>query len=188
MIQNVLMGVNEEDFELKDIFMFPGNSCFPLSPEKNNNGDEKQNVISSEDQIIKILETLGQQNDKNLSFIHEKQILEYVKDVQKHLKFFDIDKKLSKINPNLRDLVKKMLVLNPNERLTSRELIKLPIFDSLRNPVQEVVASKQIELPLERDGMYDYETFEDKVSVADFQAAIEEEIKLLKENKLKQGK
>jgi len=41
-------------------FIFKGNSCYPLSPDKSEMGDNAKKVqISENDQMIKILETLG---------------------------------------------------------------------------------------------------------------------------------
>jgi len=71
-----------------------------------------------------------------------------------------------------------MLVLNPDERRTAADLIKLPVFDSLRNAHQEVTASASVVLPLEEDGMYDYENFVENVSIQKFVQAIEKEISL----------
>ena len=46
------------DFIGKERFLFQGTSCFPLSPVKNENGDNT-NVISSNDQMNIILKGLG---------------------------------------------------------------------------------------------------------------------------------
>ena len=47
--------------QAKDCYMFPGTSCFPLSPCQNM--DEEQsgdtNVVTIDDQMIKILKMVG---------------------------------------------------------------------------------------------------------------------------------
>ena len=44
-------------------YLFPGSSCFPISPcdemKNQKNKDESMNIVSQNDQLIKILEILG---------------------------------------------------------------------------------------------------------------------------------
>lgn len=46
----------------KEFVLFKGNSCYPFSPCKENKNSHKP-TVSSNDQILKILETLGPQSD-----------------------------------------------------------------------------------------------------------------------------
>jgi serine/threonine protein kinase len=55
--------------------LFGGTSCFPLSPIENNN--QKANVVSIDDQLIKIHKTLGQQSLDDCSFISKQEFLNY---------------------------------------------------------------------------------------------------------------
>ena len=76
------------------MFLFPGTSCFPLTPE-NNKGTEKNkssvNVVSTEDQVIKILEVVGKQSDKSLKFIKEDSVRSYCQTVQSGVTANSID-------------------------------------------------------------------------------------------------
>ena len=69
-----------KDFENKfqDIrFLFQGDSCFPLSPQNKNKGENKDekdkskkaHVVSKHDQIKVILRNIGHQTDAHLSYI-----------------------------------------------------------------------------------------------------------------------
>ena len=50
--------------------LYPGTSCYPLSPMAvKPNDDETQNMISDNDQMKIILRKLGKQKDYDLSFI-----------------------------------------------------------------------------------------------------------------------
>lgn len=53
-----------DDYKVKDIYMFPGNSCFPHSPckEMKEESSSDQNIVSKHDQLMKILGYLGQQS------------------------------------------------------------------------------------------------------------------------------
>jgi hypothetical protein len=69
--------------EIEDRFLFPGSSCFPLSPCDEQNEDqgessEQVNIISQNDQMIKILDILGKQDkDLDYSFILDEGVLKY---------------------------------------------------------------------------------------------------------------
>ncbi len=49
--------------------MFPGTSCFPLSPSSD--GAKAKNIVSRCDQMVVILETIGTQSIDDLSFISD---------------------------------------------------------------------------------------------------------------------
>ena len=68
-------------YDLHDIFMFPGDSCYPISPlhasnQKNSCSDNIN--VSSDDQMIKILEVLGSLNESDLSFVDDEQKRLYI--------------------------------------------------------------------------------------------------------------
>jgi hypothetical protein len=55
-----------------DRFLFPGSSCFPLSPcEKMKNSKSDKNIVSKQDQLKVILEIMGDQNEMDTSFVTE---------------------------------------------------------------------------------------------------------------------
>ena len=60
--------------------IFKGSSCFPLSPYEamQKNRDKKAQVISKNDQLNVILESLGPQTKESLEFIDDKAALDYV--------------------------------------------------------------------------------------------------------------
>lgn len=45
------------------------------------------------------------------------------------IKSGDIDKKLDHVDPNIKDLLVKMLKFNPSHRYTAEDCINHPIFD-----------------------------------------------------------
>lgn len=53
---------------LSKYYLFPGDSCFPMSPCSQNK-DEDTHHISVNDQIIKIFEVLGNPTENDLSFL-----------------------------------------------------------------------------------------------------------------------
>lgn len=72
--------------ELSKRVMFPGTSCFPISPchkfEKESSSDADTTKISENDQLIKIFDRLGSQiTEEDLSFLSDKTAIEYAEQV-----------------------------------------------------------------------------------------------------------
>ena len=47
----------------KHKYLFPGASCFPLSPSSKSNDEYNENIVSKSDQMKVILDTIGKQNE-----------------------------------------------------------------------------------------------------------------------------
>ena len=59
--------------------LFTGTSCFPLSPceEMLSQQDEQFNVVSFDDQLVKIIQNIGQIDESDASFISEPTAKDY---------------------------------------------------------------------------------------------------------------
>ena len=66
--------------EADDRYIFPGNSCYPVSPCPLERKSEKKdvNLVSQNDQMIKILEILGHQGKSGLSFVTDANAKQYL--------------------------------------------------------------------------------------------------------------
>ena len=47
----------------KHKYLFPGASCFPLSPSSKSNDEYNENIVSKSDQMKVILDTIGKQDE-----------------------------------------------------------------------------------------------------------------------------
>jgi hypothetical protein len=72
---------DREKSSIEGRFLFPGNSCFPLSPceEMKKSEDKTVNIVSKRDQLKLILDVLGHQDENSLAFITDDSALEYHK-------------------------------------------------------------------------------------------------------------
>ena len=72
-------------FNLSDVFMFPGDSCYPISPIRGGSDhkevDEDKTHISGDDQLIKILEIIGSLNKSDYSFIQQDKKKKYLETI-----------------------------------------------------------------------------------------------------------
>ena len=79
------------------------------------------------------------------------------------------------------ELLEGMLTYNPSLRPTTKELLRSPIFDSIRIPEYEKPSPLTCDLKIYQEGIYDYDKSESsKYSVLDFKKMISEEVKLFK--------
>ena len=69
--------------------LFPGSSCFPLSPSKNTSKDEcstsenNKILIEENDQVKLILQFLGPQSEVDMSFVTSDHVFSFLKKIQK---------------------------------------------------------------------------------------------------------
>ena len=117
--------------------LFPGKSCFPLSPDKH--PQEKRNgfPFSSNDQLNVIFDVLGTPNESDMSFVTDAKAIDYLGSFSKRDR-----KDLKEIYPaageDALDFLNKILTLNPYFRISVDELIQHPFMDKVRKPEKVV--------------------------------------------------
>ena len=136
---------NQSDLNKRSA-LFPGNSCFPLSPSKNPTGTASGLPNSPQDQLVTILNIYGIPNSSDLNFLNDQRAEDYVKEISKNKTKTDIKIKLPAANKYALDLLKKLLVFNPYYRITAKEALKSPYFDEVRNKSQEIEMPQPIVL------------------------------------------
>lgn len=127
---------------------FIGDSCFPISPQPELEKLEGSEInLSSQDQLIKIIEGLGP-DCKDDSFLHSKNQRSYLTQMTEGIDFEtnkDVLKKLhDKIDKDLLAFLSRCLVFNPNDRSSVDDLLGDAIFEHIRNPDSEMTASKKM--------------------------------------------
>ncbi len=133
--------------------LFPGSSCFPLSPD--HKAEKKHGFPhSSTDQLNVIFDIIGTPNEEEKSFVTDTKALEYMKTFtpRPRVDFRELYPAASK---EAIDLINKMLLFNPYYRITVDEVLAHPYFESVRDKAKEVVASQQIVLSFEKEGDLD---------------------------------
>mmetsp|Transcript_34507 Transcript_34507/g.6217 ORF Transcript_34507/g.6217 Transcript_34507/m.6217 type:complete len:115 (+) Transcript_34507:698-1042(+) len=97
--------------------IFPGNSCYPLSPDANQQYIDEDSPCNPSDQLNLILEMLGTPSSEDKQFISDENARIY-------LDSFPIKEKqdLSNIfpgsSPNELDVLEGLLQFNPSKRMT----------------------------------------------------------------------
>jgi mitogen-activated protein kinase 1/3 len=116
--------------------LFPGSSCFPLSPDHHTKVRRAGFPSSNSDQLNVIFDVIGIPSDQELSIITDEKALIYIKSFA-----YRERKSLSLIyphsHPSLINLMEKMIIFNSSKRITCEEALADPYFDAIRDTIKE---------------------------------------------------
>ena len=131
--------------------LFPGTSCFPLSPDRSNNIKRGGFPHSSQDQLSVIFSILGTPIDDDFDFVTDEKAIEYLKSfpIKKTIEFNDL---YPAATSEGLDLMKKCLQFNPRKRITIDEAISHSFLSKVRDKTKEAVSLGSIILEFEKEG------------------------------------
>lgn len=126
--------------------LFPGSSCFPLSPDQKNGSDYKFHTRGNRDQLNVIFNILGTPNDEDIEALEKDDAKRYIRIFPKRVGI-DLVERFPASSADALHLLKRMLVFNPNKRITINECLAHPFFEEVRIAEVEVSASEKVRLP-----------------------------------------
>lgn len=130
----------------KNFVLFPGTTCYPLSPPENFENNEFNN-----DQIDQILRIIGSPNEDDLTFL-DKYAKMYIIEREPRIKqnFSDLFPSLNDHSDGI-DLLEKMLQFNPCKRPTAKECLNAPFIQKFM---------KKFDIKLDKDIVVNQSIFE----------------------------
>ena len=138
--------------------LFPGKSCFPLSPDLSTSEMKAGYPCSEYDQLNLIFQIVG--TDQDLSFITDPKAKKYVEAFPR-IRPKDLREIFPALTPNELDLLKKMISFNPRNRITLDQALNHPYFFPVRDENYEILAKtpadfifdgdQQVDLPMLRE-------------------------------------
>ena len=128
--------------------LFPGTSCFPLSPDTSTKSKINGFPVTKKDQLNMIIEVLGTPKEQDLEFVTDEKALEYLKSYPTASKV-PWNVKFPGATDEICDFLEKTLQLNPNRRISVQEALEHPLFKSVREPEKEGAHMKTIKLDFE---------------------------------------
>jgi len=131
--------------------LFPGTSCFPLSPDRSNNIKRGGFPHSSQDQLSIIFSILGTPTEEDFDFVTDAKAIEYLKSFppKKKVEFQDL---YPAATTEGLELLRKCLQFNPRKRITIDEAINHPFLGKVRDRTKETVSGGPIILDFEKEG------------------------------------
>lgn len=117
--------------------LFPGTSCFPLSPSNNPTAVIEQMPVSPRDQLNVILGTLGSPSENELQFVNDIKAKNYLNGFPKQDKV-PLKSIFPKEDADAIDLLQKMLNFDPYFRITAKEALRHKYFAKVRDKSLEV--------------------------------------------------
>ena len=127
--------------------LFPGSSCFPLSPQLKPESLGKGQPAPQGDQLVTIFMILGTPSFEDISFVSDEGAKHYVNSLPKFpgAKFKQM---FPECTEEELDLLQKLLMFNPYLRITVKEALNHPYFKGVRCKERET-EEKPIALDVE---------------------------------------
>ncbi|CAI2368595.1 unnamed protein product [Moneuplotes crassus] len=130
--------------------LFPGKSCFPLSPNNKLTEKRKGFPFSSTDQLNIIFQKLGTPSEDDRSFVTDQKAIEYL-DAFPECERVDFHGIYKGGGDEALDLLDKFLQFNPYYRISIDECLEHPFLADVRKKDLETVAEKPVEFDFEAE-------------------------------------
>ena len=131
--------------------LFPGNSCFPLSPERVSAVKKSGYPRSNTDQMNVIFSILGTPTSEDVEFVSDHKALQYLKSFPETKKL-DLKELYKGSSSEAIDFVSKLVVFNPKKRMTVDQALSHTYLSKVRDKKKEKFAEEAIDLDFEKEG------------------------------------
>lgn len=131
--------------------LFPGSSCFPLSPDHKHKTDYRYHTRGKHDQLNMIFNLLGTPTEADINLLERE-------DARRYIRCFaaregdGIKSKFPQVDDDCVDILDKMLRFNPSQRISVAKALEHPLFEaSIQDKSKEVTASEHVSLDFEKE-------------------------------------
>lgn len=148
--------------------LFPGMSCFPLSPDHATCVEDGDFPSSSSDQLNVIFDVIGTPNKEDYSYVTDPKAIKYLKSFTTRGRI-DFKSRYPAAGDDAIDLLNKMFVFNPFFRITVDDCLNHPYLASTRNKAQETTSTTTVQMPFESEGYLEGERLHELIlAVVDY--------------------
>jgi len=109
--------------------------------------------------MVKVLQVMGPYEKDELLFLNSDLQRSYIMSLQNGVSKTPISKVFKYCSKDLQRILQKMLHIDPSKRITPKEALKDPMFNSVRDAELETSSSFKVRVPIEEEGMFDYAEF-----------------------------
>lgn len=131
--------------------LFPGASCFPLSPDRRHRYDRLFHTRGSTDQLNVIFEILGTPGEGEVSQLKRTDAREHIRSCPQR-KGSGLSQRLPWATKQSLDLLARMLVFGPKKRVDVNGALEHSLLASFRNAETEVTRPHQVNLDFDKLG------------------------------------
>jgi len=136
--------------------LFPGSSCFPLSPDHAHKTDYKFHTKGGREQLNVIFNLIGTPSEEMVGELLHKDTVTYIK-CFKDREGEGMKSRFPWVEQESLDILEKMLKFNPKDRVKVTEALEHSIFAEIREPETETTAPEIITLDFEKEDNLDEE-------------------------------
>lgn len=132
--------------------LFPGETCFPLSPDTAHLRDMQHYTDPESMELLNLIfKVIGTPSDVEIAGISKKGTQQYLRHFPS--RELDVQRELQSRFPSASDaeldVLVRMLRFSPSNRITTKEALAHPLFKGIRRPDEELEAQHTIFLELE---------------------------------------
>jgi len=121
--------------------LFPGSSCFPLSPDHKHKTDYKYHTRGKHDQLNMIFNLLGTPSESDIEELERDDAKRYIKCfAAREGDGFQV--KFPGIEADSVDILNRMLRFNQRQRISVTEALEHRLFSTIRDAAKELVAPR----------------------------------------------
>jgi mitogen-activated protein kinase 1/3 len=143
-----LLGMLEGSDHMDRGPLFPGTTCFPLSPDHKHKQDYKYYTNGKHDMLTKIFNIIGTPRPEEVEQLDREDAKVYINCFKQNA-----GAGVRSLFPNVEegsvDILEKMLKFSPKERVVVRDALEHPLFAEIRDPSGERTAEKMVVLDFE---------------------------------------
>merc|ERR1711957_1085048 len=116
--------------------LFPGTSCFPLSPDHKHRTDYKHHTQGKHDMLNKIFNLIGTPSDAEITLLERDDAKKYMSCFTKRNKT-SFKEQFPHVDAVALDMLEKLLLFSPRERITVHKALEHPVVQEIRDAKKE---------------------------------------------------
>jgi len=131
--------------------LFPGSSCFPLSPDHKHKTDYRYHTRGKHDQLNMIFNLLGTPSEAECAALERQDARRYIACFASR-EGEGLKAKFPHVDEASLDILGKMLQFSPGQRISVTQALEHVLFqESIRDPAKEVTAPSLLTLEFEKE-------------------------------------
>jgi mitogen-activated protein kinase 1/3 len=131
--------------------LFPGASCFPLSPDRRHRYDKQFHTRGATDQLNVIFEVLGSPSEEDTAQLNRQDAREHIRSCPRKAGT-GLSTRLPWVGPEPLSLLQQTLVFNPKRRISADKALGHQSFAAFRDPAVETASDRRVTLDFDSLG------------------------------------